>query len=317
MKPIDLISKLILSLSLIFTSSAGASQNDSPSPNTEKFAPVAVSRFLAIYKNSRNFDDLLKQVEGKTTPADMVFLKKYTHDFKGSLPEVQRESAKVLIFSKDGLRVPVEIVSLEERTFKINQHLINFAELKTAQEHVEAIQNLFPRQAAFHRPVLLNLMVPEAQAFLPILIGAITAGITAYELYTSNSYYCNEILEAANGCKPPIRKMRERQVDFEKIKELAKAKKKAAPNCPAYADKDEKDAAMEVQDEATAALDTVNAKSNSGYGKLIKCDIEWTAAADCKESLDKLSKQLCMNIHSSLSDTKKAVEKNDSRGNGQ
>ena len=325
MKTITMITQIVLSLSLIFTSSAWARDYDeenSSQPKVEKFKPTAMRNFLALYKKSQNFEDLLKKIEGKASPSDMAYLKKITQNFKAKemMPTLEIEPGGVLVFDLGGLRVPVEVVSLDERIFKINHHIVNFDEMNSVQEQIEAIQAAFPKQHASNASPLIQLLMPEAQAFIPLIVGAAVvswpyivaatgAGIAAYELYTTNSYYCNEILEAANGCKPPIDKMLDARTSFDKVKDDLKAKKKSVPNCPSYADKEAKDAARETKNEAMTALDTVNSKSNSKYAKLIKCDVEWTAADKCKSSLNKLAKDLCMDINKSLDSMAAQAEK--------
>ena len=284
----------------------------SPSFAKADTATKATNDYLKIYKASHSFAELFGKLKPRLSEAEFQFLNQLlATDLKGvDLPKIDRGENNQLVFRAGSLSVPVEFDSLEEKTFKVNNRVLQMADLKTAEEHYRAILAALPESKRktssmnWIPELFVSRAFAQAQLIAPIARGAgaaIGAGSLAMDLYGNNSYYCAELKTSSNACTPPIKKLMNLAREFKKEQEAAVKTKKSVPICPDKGDEDRQDKVADIENEAQLALDDVKTKTNAGYNKLtVNCDEEKDLAQVCIDTIGRLSKYLCLNTETDL-----------------
>lgn len=325
------IIKIVLSvtLALSFTLPVSAKNRKPAAPRENesemdlRLAKQALNSFMVEFRKAKTMKEVIAGMRPHFTQQELDFFTKRVADLPGDgagLPQITRISEKELSLSVPGYTVSFEIISARDKIYAFNHHRIEFAELKTPQERWDAFEAAMPRHSSNRKPFLIDVLLPESHAFAPVIAGAIAAwpylvaAGSALGAYIANDYYCNEVKDAADDCKPPLNDMNRMLDDFNDLKaKEEKKKKKAVLKCPV---KDDEDGSFyEVEDAATTAYDKAKTKIDAKATQLIiGCGAQVERAKLCTNNLKELAKKLCMRIERDIKDIGTDGQKNQKSG---
>lgn len=174
-----------------------------------------LKKYISLVNDSRDFNSYVESLKPFLSKDDYDTLKdiaKY-HAGKPS-PRINVTGTGTLEISVGSEIARIEVVSLENEIYVVNNKKIDLSETKNLQEKIVLLAKAFPQKTAgATRGILFHLLVPEAHAFLPLAAwGAwatwtMIAGSTAAAAggtYYANQNQCKELGETLDSCNAQV-----------------------------------------------------------------------------------------------------------------
>lgn len=186
----------ILSLLIVHTSLAGFAGPQRKVASTANAEQSAIQDFAKDFPNKKmKVSELLKKLENKVPTNYLDALKEKAKPVQNESLEFEVLGGNKVVFKAQGNEAVVEVVSLGEGRFKINNRAATLDFKQKPEFILEDIEALLPRKDARHP--LMILFMPEAEAFWGWVLGI---GIAGLGLYMYNNNNCEKYRNYANQC---------------------------------------------------------------------------------------------------------------------
>lgn len=156
----------------------------------------AVQDFTKAFPNKKvKISDLIKRLEKKVPENYIEALREKAKPVQNETLEFEMLGGNKVVFKAQGNEAVVEVLSLAEGRFKVNNRTTTI-DFKLKPEYLlEDINALFPQKTAMN-PIML-LFLPQAEAFWGWVLGI---GVAAFGLYMYNSSNCETYKNYAAQC---------------------------------------------------------------------------------------------------------------------
>lgn len=156
----------------------------------------AVQDFTKAFPNKKiKISDLIKRLEGRVPENYIDALKEKAKPVQNETLEFDLLGGNKVVFKAQGNEAVVEVLSLEEGRFKVNNRTTTIDFKLKPEFLLQDIDALFPQKTSMN-PIML-LFLPQAEAFWGWVLGL---GVAAFGLYMYNSSNCEKYKNYANQC---------------------------------------------------------------------------------------------------------------------
>lgn len=195
---------LVLSLSLIWPHGVRAEVVPVAADNAKRLQNV-----LDGSRGAKSLGDYFKKIRPQLTFEEAVFLEEKVSKVADSpMPRVKKTDANTLTYSHGSQSLEFQMVSGQDRRFRLNGRELNLSDYATMQDRWEKIQTLVARSQV--RNPWPELMVPQAEAaffvFMPVAWAVLGLGLTAVGgAYSAAIYQCDTLRPAWRACEKSTR----------------------------------------------------------------------------------------------------------------
>lgn len=263
-------------------------------PPSDKRTREILQSFAGLVGPDKKVSRFLDAIKTKISAEDHAFLvKKAASILDQRLPKATVVNDNTLRFDTDDSYMRFEVVSAEDRIFKVNGHELDFSNEPEISRRWMLVEEALA--AGVTRGPLLRMLVPEAHAIAPLVLAGYLGSLiaTSAAAYMANDYNCSEMRDVVSGCVISGRRLKEMlEEQHRREARLHRGQPGSRQNaqCPPSS---ERDVHMEQAIESNYRS-AINIQKTTRYNLPSTCSEEKRTIKECVSLMYRSAKRLCL-----------------------